>query len=113
MNRNKPQESQSGLPFDSIKVIAKKNRAVAAFLAHTHVLEIIEDHQVMWVEAPNEAAQTAVVKRLRRQLSYYCGGWIGFETFVHGTVALPATPIFGASLMVIGLTLIWLLRLQR
>lgn len=110
---NKPQESQPGLPFNGIKNIAHRYRAIGALLAHTHVLEIIEDHQIMWAEAPDKLAKNAVVKRLRLQLSYYCGGWVGFETFLHGTFTLTGAPLFGASLMVVGMALVWLLRVPR
>lgn len=110
---NNHQESPPGLPFNGIKNIAHRYRAIGAFLAHTHVLDIIEDHQVMWAEAPDKPAKDAVVKRLRRQLSYYFGGWIGFETFIHGLLALPATPLSGASLMVVGIAFVWLMRMPR
>ena len=95
--------SQRRPPGDRIKQLAKRNGVCASVLRHTHVLQIVDDHQAMWLEARSATERLHVELRLRRQLRLAMVNFIGFETVVHGLVtAVAFDPLSGGFLVVAG-----------
>lgn len=79
-----------------------------SFLGHMHVLQIIDDHQAMWLEALTDNERSEIRARLYKQLGFAGLNFVGLEVSIHGAVAAIATdPLHGASLILIGFALMW------
>lgn len=108
-SEQKPPSSQHGLPCSRIKDLASRNRTLRSILEHMHVLQIIDDHQAIWLEASDESERREIEKRLRVQLFYAFTNFFGMEVTVHGLVAIIATePLYGGSLVIVGLGIMYL-----
>jgi hypothetical protein len=72
------------------------------------VLQIIDDHQEMWLNASSDEERDRVAARLRKQLAYAGVNFFGLEVTIHGAIALAADPLQGGFLMVAGVVLMYL-----
>lgn len=89
-------------------MLAEQNRVVRSFLEHTHVLQIIDDHQLLWLATDEEAQRRRVVRRLHRQLARAGVNFAGLEVTVHGAVlAIAGDPLHGGSLVILGIALMY------
>lgn len=101
--------NQQGPPGNRLKKLAKRSRALAAVLSHTHVLQVIDDHQDMWFSAESDAERHRIELRLRRQIALALVDVVGFEIAVHGVVAATFNdPLYGASLIMAGAAVMYL-----
>jgi hypothetical protein len=95
---------QSALPGKLFKQLARRSWLCDCILSHTHVLQIVDDHQAMWLTADTPSAKKGVEKRLRKQLSLAMANVAGFETFVHGCMlTVVGDPLPGGLLLLAGL----------
>lgn len=100
---SKEPKDQQGFPGDRIKKLAKRNRVLRAIFSHSHVLQIVDDHQAMWFEAANDAEKRRIEQRLRRELTRASVNFIGLEVALHGAVTTVLTdPLHGGSMIVVG-----------
>jgi hypothetical protein len=90
------------MPGTRLKNLAERNRVFRIALSHVHLLEIIDDHQHMWLEASNEAERHDVEARYRRQASLAVGHAVGIEVALAGGLDLVLHPVFGFGLLVVG-----------
>lgn len=96
-------------PGDRIKKLAAQNPVLRSVLSHAHVLQIIDDHQDMWLATQDEAERSRVRKRLHKQLALAGVNFAGMEVTVHGAVlSIAGDPLHGGSLVVLGIALIYL-----
>jgi len=102
--KNDPNKQE--YPFLLAKALrraAQNNRVVRSVLTHTHVLQIIDDHLLMAVDAGDDLALLCLIaRRLRRELARACVNLAGVEIAVHGAVGLAADPSHGAMLLILG-----------
>ncbi len=97
-----------GAPGTWLKLSAERYRAVHIILKHAHVLQIIDDHQLMWHEAAGDTEREYVRARLRRQLMLAGTNVIGFEVASHGAWAFFSNPMLGGALLVLGSAIVYL-----
>jgi hypothetical protein len=75
------------------------------------VHQIIEDHQLMWLECKTAAERRAVCTRLHRQIARAVGSKLAIETGVHGVLVLVSGDLVKGSLLFMGAALVaYLLR---
>ncbi|WP_288254541.1 hypothetical protein [uncultured Hydrogenophaga sp.] len=91
-----------------MKKLAGRNTICKSILTHTHVLQIIDDHQYMWLMAETDAEKRSIKRRLRKQLALAGVSFGGFEMFIHGAVLAPADPQLGAGLLLVGVLVMYL-----
>ena len=99
--------SKKGAPGQWLKRSAGRNRVVRVILTHAHVLQIIDDHQLMWLEAVDDEERELVRARCRNQLFLAGVNLAGFEVAVHGTVDLMFNPMFGGALLLLGAVIVY------
>jgi hypothetical protein len=103
-NHSKKPINQRRPPGDGLKKLAARNVVVHSIFEHTHVLQIIEDHQAMWHTTDDEAQKRLIARRCHKQLALAFVNVAGVEMALHGTYAAIATdPFHGGSLLVFGL----------
>lgn len=100
--------SQQEPPGNRLKKLAERNTVCRSILTHTHVLQIIDDHQAMWLLAETIAEKRRIERRLRKQLALAGVSFGGFELFVHGAVFSPVDPYTGGGLILMGLLVMYL-----
>lgn len=108
-SQNKGPNSQGPeLPFQWVKNVARRSRALRSVLDHMHVLQIIDDHQAMWLEALDAEERRDVERRLQMQLSLAFVNFAGLEITVHGAIeAIMVDPFYGGLLFVAGVAVIY------
>lgn len=100
-----PQEpkNQWGLPGSRVQKLASRNAVCRTILSHAHVLQIIEDHQAMWLSAGDAEERERIERRLRKQLALAGVNFVAFETAMHGAaVSMLGDPLIGGSLILVG-----------
>jgi hypothetical protein len=108
--RKKCASYQQRPPGDWLKKLAKRSSVFATALAHTHLLQIADDHDDLWHEAATAFEKSAVHRRFRVQIARACVSFGGFELTVHGLVFCGVGELMtGASLMVVGIALMYVL----
>ena len=99
---------QRRLPGNRIKKLAAQNRVLRSVLSHAHVLQIIDDHQDMWLATEDEELRRQIQVRLRKQLALAGVNFAGLEVTVHGLVlSIAGDPLHGGSLVILGIALIY------
>lgn len=105
MNPEKKElKNQQEPPGNRIKKLAEGSSVWRSVMEHTHMRQIVDDHQLMWFEA-SEAEKPLIVRRMRRQLGLALVNFAGFEASLHGVVWTFADPLPGALLLIIGIAL--------
>lgn len=95
-------------PGNRLKKLAGRNTIFRSILSHAHVLQIIDDHQLMWLMAETEAEKHRIKRRLRKQLALAGVSFGGFELFIHGAVLAPADFHLGSGLVLLGLLVMYI-----
>lgn len=98
---------QRRLPGSWVKKLALRSHVVASILKQTDVLQIVEDHQAMWLSANSDAERARILMRFRRQLALAAANFTGFETTIHGAVLTLSDPLNGGALILAGVILMW------
>lgn len=99
---------QRRLPGDRIKKLAARNRVLRSVLSHANVLQIVDDHQDMWLATEDEAQRRQIQLRLRKQLALAGVNFAGLEVTVHGVVlSIAGDPLHGGSLVILGIGLMY------
>lgn len=99
MRRKKKEGGREGLPLDGVLELANRSRALHFVLEHCHVLQIIEDHQLMWFESKSDAERRSVCSRLRRQIARALGRVAAFDAGLHGAVVAVSSDFAQGSLL--------------
>lgn len=95
----KKESGQEGLPLDWVLDLAKRSKPLQFVLDHCHVLQIIEDHQLMWSECKTDAERRAVCVRLQRQIARALGRVAAFDAGLHGVVVAVSSDLAQGSLL--------------
>ena len=99
----RPKPSQQGLPGNWVQKLARSSIVLRTILSHSNMLQIVEDHQYLWLTATQPAERKLIVRRLCKQLALATVNFAGLETAIHGTViAVLGDPLHGGVLIVCG-----------
>ena len=80
---------------------------VRVIATHMHLLQITEDHQLMWAEAADDAERESVHRRYQKQLVLAGANAVGFELAMHGTLGFITNPMTGGALLVLGAVIVY------
>jgi len=99
--------SKKGAPAQWLKRSADRNLVARIILKHAHAIQIIDDHQLMWLEAVDDEERERIRARCRTQLVLAGAHAVGFDVAVHGTVAMMFNPMFGGALLLLGAVIVY------
>lgn len=107
--------SQRGLPGNRLKQLANHRPLLGAIFEHLHVLDIVEDHQLMWLSTDDSAERRRVEVRFRQQIALAFAHEAGWTMTIHGAFAAATGALtVGFSLGVVGAAMFyftrWLMR---
>jgi len=100
-----PKESQ--LPGNRLKKLARRSRIAKTILSHAHMLQIIDDHQAMWLVASSDEERLRIKHRLNQQLARATVNFTGLEVTIHGATVVVFDPLNGGSLILLGVALMY------
>lgn len=98
---------ESQLPGNRLKNLARRSRVAGTVLSHTHMLQIIDDHQAMWLAAEGDEERRRIRQRLNRQLARATMNFSGLEVTIHGATIAITDPLSGGSLVLLGIALMY------
>ena len=110
---NKDTKPRKEPPGSLLKKLAQNNRVLETLLSHMNVLEVIDDHQLMWFEARTQAEKLQVQRRFQWQLARAGVNTAGVELTLHGTVVAVAGDLFrGGSFFILGTAILYFMTLK-
>lgn len=97
------------LPGEGLSSAITRFKAAQVVAEHIGIPQIIDDHQLMWLEANSDSERAGVHRRFRRQLVRGMVSFGGFEVAVHGVVSTAVGQfLVGSSLILVGAMIVYL-----
>jgi hypothetical protein len=102
-----PTLKKKGAPGLWLKRSAERFKPVHIILKHTHALQIIDDHQMMWLQAFDDEERERVRVRCRKQLGLACVNTVGFEVAIYGVLDVMSNPAVGGAVLLLGAIIVY------
>src|SRR6516164_6910905 len=93
---------EKGAPGQWLKRSADRTKVARIVLNHAHILQIVDDHQLMYYEAIDDDEREQVRARCRTQVWLAGAHAIGFDVAVHGAVGMMFDPMLGGAVLLLG-----------
>ena len=99
MWKKEKEKGQRDPPLEGIRKLADRSGALRFVLEEMHILQVIEDHQLMWCECTTDTSRASVCKRLHRQIARAIGRRVVFGIGWHGAgIAISGSFVEGSLL---------------